>query len=74
LPLYLVPTLAFHLHSLCEHLAKGERYKCNEMFRMQTVAESSTRTALDQTSVTLRLLELQYLLLNLTALANNLAR
>ena len=41
---------------------------------MQTVAENPAIIALDRTSVTLRLLELEYLLLNLTALANHLAR
>jgi len=44
LPLYLVPTLAFHLYNMCEHLAKGERYKY-EIFRMHTVAENSARIA-----------------------------
>ena len=42
--------------------------------QMQTVAENPAIIALDRTSVTLRLLELEYLLLNLTALANHLAR
>jgi hypothetical protein len=44
------------------------------MFRIQTVAENSARIALDRSSVSLRLPELEYLLLNLTTLANQLAR
>ena len=69
----LVSTLALHLPKLCEHLARGERYRCNEMsYRTQTVAENSARIALDRTSVTLRLPELKYLLVNLTTLANQL--
>jgi len=43
-------------------------------FRMQTVEENSARIALDQTSFTFRLHELEYLLLNLTTLANQMAR
>jgi hypothetical protein len=43
-------------------------------FRMQTVAENFVRIALDRTSVTLSLPELEYLLLNLTTLKNQLAR
>jgi len=51
LPLFLVPTLALHLSSLCEHLTRGVQYRCKEMsFRMQTVAEYSARNALDRTS------------------------
>lgn len=42
--------------------------------RMQTVAENSARIALDWTFVILRLPKLEYLLLNLTALAIQLAR
>ena len=41
-------------------------------YRTQTVAENSARIALDRTSVTLRLPELKYLLVNLTTLANQL--
>ena len=43
-------------------------------FRMQTVAEISARIALDHTSLTLRLHELEYLVLNLTTLPNQMAR
>ena len=43
-------------------------------FRMQIVAENSTKIALDRTSVTLKLTDLQYLLLNLAELTNRLAR
>ena len=75
LPLSLIPTLALHLPELCEHLLRGEQYKCNEVsFRMQTVAETSARIAFDHTSVTLTLHELQYVVLNLTTLANLMAR
>jgi hypothetical protein len=42
-------------------------------FRMQTIAENSARIALDRTTITLRLPELEYLLLNLSTLANQLA-
>jgi argininosuccinate lyase len=42
-------------------------------FRMQTVVENPARIALDRIFITLRLPELEYLLLNLTALANQLA-
>jgi hypothetical protein len=53
----------------------SERCKCNEMsLRIQTIAQNSARFALDHTSVTFRLPELEYLLLNLSALANQLAR
>ena len=41
---------------------------------MQTVAENSAKIVLDHTSITLRLHELKYLLLNLTTLANQMAR
>lgn len=41
---------------------------------MQTVAENFVRIALDRTSVTLSVPELEYLLLNLTTLTNQLAR
>jgi hypothetical protein len=35
LPSTIVPTLALHLPKLCKHLARSERYKCNETsFRM----------------------------------------
>ena len=52
----LVSTLALHLPKLCEHLARGERYRWNEMsFRMQTVAENAARIAFDRTSVMLKL-------------------
>jgi hypothetical protein len=40
---------------------------------MQTVVEISARIALDRTAIALRLPDLEYLLLNLTALANQLA-
>jgi hypothetical protein len=43
-------------------------------FRMQTVAGNSARITLDHKSLTLRLRELEYLVLNLTALANQMAR
>ena len=43
-------------------------------FRVPTVAEHYTRIALDRTSVTLKRPELEYLILNLTALLNQLAR
>ena len=43
-------------------------------FRMQTVAGNSTRISLDHTSLTLRLHELEYLMLNFTALANQMVR
>jgi hypothetical protein len=70
-----VPALNLHLPTLCEYIVRGERYKYNETsFRMQTVAENSARIALDRTSITLRLPELEYLLVNLTVLANQLAR
>ena len=56
LPPSLVSTLALHLPRLCEHLARGERYRWNEMsFRMQTVAENAARIAFDRTSVMLKL-------------------
>ena len=42
--------------------------------RMQTVAENSSRITLDCTFVILRLPKLEYLVLNLTALAIQLAR
>jgi hypothetical protein len=44
------------------------------MFWMQTVTEYSAGIALDQTSVTLRLPDLEYLVLNLNTLANQMAR
>ena len=43
-------------------------------FRMQTIAETSARIALNHTSVTLRLQELEDLVLNLTTLAHQMAR
>jgi hypothetical protein len=66
--------MALYVPRLSEHLARGGRYRCNEMFRMQTFAENAARIAFDRTSATLKLLELQYLMLNLTALSNQLAR
>ena len=41
---------------------------------MQTVAENLARIALDRTPLTLSLHELQYLVLNLTSLVNQMAR
>ena len=71
LPPSLIPTLVLHLPILCERMVNGEQYKCNEMsFRMQTDAGNSARITLDYTSLTLRLHEIEYLVLNLTALAN----
>jgi len=71
----LVSTLALHLPRLCENLARGERYMCTEMsFWMQTVAEKAAIIAFDRTSVTLNVPEFEYLMLNLTALSNQLAR
>jgi hypothetical protein len=43
-------------------------------FRMQTVPGNSGRITLDHTSLTLRPHELEYVVLNLTALANQMAR
>jgi hypothetical protein len=43
-------------------------------FRMQTVAGNSARITLDNTSLTLRLHELEYLVLKFSALANQMAR
>ena len=74
LPQSLIPILAIHLPKLCEHLLRGEQYKCKEMsFRMQSVAENLARIVLDHMSITLRLHELEYLVLNLTTLANQMA-
>ena len=74
LPPSLIPVLALHLPKLCEHLLRGEQYKCKEMsFRMQSVAENLARIVLDHMSITLRLHELEYLVLNLTTLANQMA-
>jgi len=52
------PTLALHPPKLCEHLNRGELYRCNEIFRMQIVAEYSANVALDRASITLKLPEL----------------
>jgi len=41
---------------------------------MQTVAENSARIAIEPASINLKLPELDYLMLNLTAMANQLAR
>ena len=43
-------------------------------FRMQTAVENSARIALDRTSVTFKLPEIEYLMLNLAAQSNQLAR
>jgi hypothetical protein len=75
LPSSLVPTLALHLPKLSEHLTRGDPYNCNEMsFRMQTVAKNSARISIDRASTILKLPELEYLPINLTTLANQLAR
>jgi hypothetical protein len=42
-------------------------------FRMQAVTENSAKITLDHASLTVRLHELEYLVLNLTTLANQLA-
>ena len=47
--------MALYVPRLSEHLARGGRYRCNEMFRMQTVAENVARMVFDRTSVTLKL-------------------
>jgi hypothetical protein len=71
----LIPTLVLHLPKLCEYLVRGKQYTCNKMsFRMQTVAEKLARITLDHASLTLRLHELVYLVLNLTSLANQMGR
>jgi hypothetical protein len=60
---------------MCEHLTEGEPYRDNYMsFRMKTVAENSARISIDRTSITLILPKIEYLLINLTALANQLAQ
>jgi hypothetical protein len=75
LSLFHIPILALHLPKLCEYLTRCELYKCKEMsFRMQTLTEYSARIALDRTCITLKLPKLEYMLLSLTTLANQLAR
>ena len=72
---FLISILALHLPKLCEYLTRFELYKCNEMsFRVQTLTEYSARIALDRTAITLKLPKLEYMLLSLTMLANQLAR
>jgi hypothetical protein len=73
LPPSLFPTMARHIPKLCEHLVRGEQYKCNELsFRVQTAANNSTMVVFDRASIKLH--ELEYLMRNLTTLANQLAR
>jgi hypothetical protein len=69
LPVSLVPKLELHIPKLYDHLDKGEM-----MFCMQTIEEIFSRIALNRTSVNLKLPEVEYLLLNLTALEYQLAR
>jgi hypothetical protein len=70
----LIPALALHLPKLCEHLVRGEQYRCKEVsFRMQTDANNSANVIFDHASITLTLPELEYLVRNLTTLANQLA-
>ena len=72
---FLISILALHLPKLCEYLTRFELYKCNEMsFRVQTLTEYSARIALDRTPITLKLPKLEYMLLSVTMLANQLAR
>jgi hypothetical protein len=75
LPPLLFPTMARHIPRLCEHLVRGEQYKCDELsFRVQTAANNSARVTFDRASITLKLQELEYIMRNLTTLANQLAR
>ena len=75
LPPSLIPTVVLKLPKLCDYMIRGEQYKCNEMsYRMQTVAGNSARITLDHTSLRLRLHELEYIELNITALVNQMAR
>jgi hypothetical protein len=61
-----VSALSVHLPNQCDHMLRGERYRCNEMsFRIVTVADDQAKVCLDRAVVTLGLLELEYLLLNL---------
>jgi hypothetical protein len=54
LPPSLMPTVARHLPKLCEHLVRGEQYKCDEMsFRVQTAANNSASFVFDRSSITL---------------------
>jgi hypothetical protein len=56
-------------------MVRGEQYKSEELsFRVQTAAKNSTRVNFDGASNTLKLHELEYLMRNLTTLANQLAR
>ena len=53
----------------------GKLYRFTEMlFWMQTVTDNSARITLKRASITLKLSELEHLLLNLTTMANQLAR
>jgi hypothetical protein len=75
LPPLLFPTVARHTPKLCEHLVRGEQYKCDELsFRVQTAANNSARVIFERASITLKLYELEYLMRNLPTLANQLAR
>ena len=71
-------TLSVHLPTLCEHLCKQEPYRCNELsFRLQTVTggiEPAAKLTMDRTSITLKVGELKYLLLNMSTLVRQLAR
>jgi Rad3-related DNA helicase len=75
LPPSLLATVARHLPKLCEHLFRGEQYKCNGLsFRVQTAANNLAWVVFDRASITLKLDELEYLMRNLTTLANYLGR
>jgi hypothetical protein len=56
------------------YLVRGERYIFNEMtFRMQTIVDNSARIAPERTPANLKLPEIEYLMLNLSAPHNQLS-
>ena len=73
----LLANLSFHLPKLCEHLWKQGPYRCNELsFCLQTVTgvEAAAKISMDRRSITVKVGELNYLLLNLLTLVHQLKR
>ena len=70
--------MSVHLPTLCEHLYKQELYKWNEFpFRLQIVTggfEPGAKFTMDRRSLTLKVCDLKYLLLDMSTFVRQLAR
>lgn len=72
---YFVYTLTVHLPKLCENMRNKEPYKCHELlFKLQTCGDDCAKLSFDGSAITLKMAELNYLLLNMGTIESQLAR